>query len=152
MHRLGITTTAALLALGVGLTACGGSGSKALSRAELGKRANAICQDAGADAQKLKQPADNATPEQRAAWLGKVSRVADTMTRNLAALAPDDAAKADWDVFLAKEKANDALYRTIGEKAHKNDPSLQRDLRRILPLADAIATAARKVGATGCTD
>lgn len=134
--------------LGLGLTACGGGGE--LSKKDLAKKANAICVKADNQGKAIATPANIQDAAQAAKYFDKAAPIVDKATKDLKALKPAKAVKADWNDFLAKqERANDLLAK-VRRKADAKDASGLQDLQNFSGLATDRAAAAKRVGATGC--
>ena len=151
-------TTIALIAAvaSLGLAACGSSDDSSssddgtLSRSELAAKADAICKT-GEDAVNTVTAPDNVADASDAeAYFAKVVPLHQKQTDDLAALEPDDEAKADWEAFMAAQTADQELLDTILAKAKAKDPSGQEDLKKVAPQAEAFAAAAKKIGANVC--
>jgi septal ring factor EnvC (AmiA/AmiB activator) len=140
----------------LGLAACGGSDDSSssddgtLSRTELAKKADAICQTGEDDAEAVTAPADFSDANDAAAYFGEIVPLHQKQTDALAALKPDDEAKADWDAFMATQLANQELLDTILAKAKAKDASGQQDLQQFTEKAKQFAAAAKKVGSDVC--
>lgn len=146
------TMVSLALAASLGLAACGGGdeGDSGLARAKLVKKADAACSKAltAARAVAVPESLDDATVA--AAFFGKIAPITHEKTEALAALEPAADVKADWDVFIAKQRAVDDLLQKITRKAKAKDPSGQQDLAGASGPAEEVAAAARKVGAKQC--
>jgi hypothetical protein len=157
MHRKATIVLIALAAC-LGLAACGGSSDKkssnsndgTLSRSEIAKKADAICKTGETDAGAVKAPADFSDANAAAAYFEKIVPLHQKQTDGLAALKPDAATKADWDAFMKTQNDNQTLLDRILAKAKAKDPSGQKDLAQIAPMAEKFSAAARKIGAKEC--
>jgi len=141
----------------LGLAACGGSDDKSssasedtLSRSELATKADAVCKTGEADAAGVTAPSDFSDASAAKSYFEKVVPLHQKQTDGLAALKPDDEAKADWDAFMKTQNDNQVLLDTILAKAKAKDPSGEKDLQQIAPKAQLFATAAKKIGSTEC--
>jgi hypothetical protein len=150
-------TTIVLMAIAacLGLAACGSSDDSSsddgtLSRSELAKKADAICKTGEKDAEAVKAPASFDDANDAAAYFEAIVPLHQKQTDSLAALKPDDGAKADWAAFMATQNANQALLDTILAKAKAKDPTGQQDLQKFTTQSQAFAAAAKKIGSTGC--
>jgi len=146
-----ILAGAVILALSIGITACGSSGSRSsasgLSRSELAAKANAICAVAISHSPSKRLPAgfmDNAAS--LAAIYDKALPVIDEQTKALRALTPAAGAAHDWRAFVTSEVAVDRLFHR--ERAALIS-SVGLDAEKVRPLQDLVATAT-KIGATTC--
>jgi len=145
------TATVVLLAgLSAGLVACGGSDGDALSRAELAARADAICMTGEREAERVKPPADFADPAASFEYFAKIVPLHQKQTDSLAALEPDEDAKADWDALIAAQRRNNELLIVIRDKAKAKDRSAAADLRTFSASSRRFAAAAAKVGSKEC--
>lgn len=149
-------TAVALVALAacLGVAACGGSedGSSgdALARSELVERADAICKEGETAAAAVEAPEDLTDANDAAAYFEQIVPLHRKQTDDLAALEPDDAARADWDAFMAAQNANQRLLETILAKAKASDRSGQQDLAQFTAKSQEFARAATKVGSKEC--
>jgi hypothetical protein len=137
------------LALATSFAIAGCGGSDGLAKADLAKKADAICATAKADSLKLKQPTDFATnPSAAATYLEKVSALTHKESDDLAALTPADDVKADYDALVAAEKKLVTGLDGVVAKAKAKDASGLKDLSALDP-KDFVA-ASNKIGAKGC--
>jgi hypothetical protein len=143
------TIALAAVAACLGLAACGGSDDK-LSRSELAAKADAICKTGETDAAAVTAPASFADANAAAAYFEQLVPLHQKQTDALAALKPDDDAKADWNAFVATQNANQKLLDTILAKAKAKDASGQQDLQAFQAKARQFAAAAKKVGSSEC--
>lgn len=147
------------------LAACGGSDDKSssdssggsastsdsgLSRTELATKADAICKTGEDDAATVTAPSDFSDATAAEDYFAKVVPLHQKQTDALAALSPDDEAKADWDAFIKTQNDNQALLDSILAKAKAKDPSGEKDIEQIVPLAQKFSAAATKLGSSGC--
>ncbi len=130
------------------LTACGGGGG--LKKADLAKKANAICAGAKKKASAVQPPSDLKDAKAAAAYFDKIVPITDKETSDLAGLEADDAAKSNWDSFVSAQKSANTLLKTIRDKADSADASGLKDLQKVPAAGKKVATAAAKVGASGC--
>jgi hypothetical protein len=156
MHRKA-TIVLIVLAACPGLAACGGSSDKSsksndatLSRSELVTKADAICKTGEADAGSVTAPKNFSDANAAASYFEKIVPLHQKQTDALAALKPDADAKADWDAFMKTQNDDQALLDTILQKAKAKDPSGEKDLARIAPLAQKFSAAAKKLGSNEC--
>jgi septal ring factor EnvC (AmiA/AmiB activator) len=150
-------TTITLIAVAacIGLAACGGSDDESsddgtLSRSELAAKADAICKTGENDAKTVMAPENLADANDAAAYFAEIVPLHQKQTDSLAALKPDDDAKADWDAFMATQNANQKLLDTILAKAKAKDASGQKDLQQFTVKSQEFAAAARKIGSDAC--
>jgi hypothetical protein len=153
IRRATIACVAAAACLG--LVACGGSDDKSsddskLSRTELAAKADAICKTGETDAESVTTPASFDDPTAAAAYFEKIVPLHQKQTDSLAALKPDDAAKADWDAFMKTQNANQQLLNTILAKAKAKDATGQQDLQQFTVKSQEFAAAAKKIGSDEC--
>lgn len=155
MHRKATIVLIALAAC-VGLAACGGSSDKTssddgkLNRTQLAAKADAICKPANASADAVTAPASFDDADAAAAYFAKLAPLHQKETDDLAALKPDDEVKADWDAFMATQNANNAMLKTILDKATAKDPSGKQDLQQVPAQVARSTAAAKKFGSTEC--
>ncbi|HZQ66846.1 MAG TPA: hypothetical protein VFA66_16645 [Gaiellaceae bacterium] len=130
----------AVLALVLSAAACGGGGSKTLSKEEYGSRLNAICKDAAAQEKEI------GTPTSPSELVGKGPELRAALDRAIAKaekLKPPDELKTAADKFLAESKQLSSLLRRIVDAAGKNDVAT---LARLGAQAQTIGTDAAAVG------
>ena len=138
---------AALLAVCVAVAGCGGSST--LSRAELVKKANAICAQSESQAAKLQAPTSSDAKSQAAYW-DKAVPVVSNASSQLSALKPDSSTSADWNAFIGKLDQIVDLYNKAKTKFDAGDASGQKYIDQTHALALQANTAAIKVGAAKC--
>jgi hypothetical protein len=146
-------------ALTLGLTACGGgddSSSKALSKADLATKADAICQARDAAAEKVKAPADfgqpNSDPAAAAAYLVQLAAITRKEATDLKAVTPADAARADWDGLVTEGEALATFLDGLVAKAKAKEASGIDDIPKLDPIAQRFKAAAQKVGSKDCAN
>ena len=121
-----------------------------LSRDELAAKADVICKTGETAAQAVTAPSSFADADAAAAYFEKIVPLHQKQTDDLAALEPDDEAKADWDAFMATQNENNELLKTILAKAKAKDATGQKDLQKFTKNAQAFAAAATKLGSSEC--
>jgi hypothetical protein len=147
MQRLLPLTIVACL----GLVACGGDDDKKLSKADLAKKANQICQKARDDSDAIDQPSDLfQNPVAAASYFTKVEPVLKKRTDELAKLKPDDDIKAAWTQFVARQKQAYDVIVTVRDKAKAKDASGVQDLAKASRIDAKLVPEAAAVGATQC--
>ncbi len=140
----------------LGMAACGGSDDASsddskLSRSELATKADAICKTGETDAETVTAPANLDDANDAAAYFEEVVPLHQKQTDSLAALEPDDDAKADWDAFMKAQNDNQALLEQILAKAKAKDATGQQDLQKFTTSnSQAFAAAAKKIGSAEC--
>ena len=154
MYRKATIVLIALIAC-LGLAACGGSDDKSsddggLSRSELAAKADTICKAGETSAETVTAPASFADADAAAAYFEQIVPLHQKQTDDLAALEPDDEAKADWDAFMKAQNDNQALLDNILAKAKAKDASGQQDLAQFTSKSQEFATAAKKIGSEEC--
>jgi hypothetical protein len=148
----------AILATSVGLTACGSSSSSSdsakaddgLAKSALVAKVDAICTKAVTDSQAVAAPASYDDPTVAAAYFDKIAPITASETAALVALQPADDVKADYAAFTKAQQAANTLLQTIMKKADTKDASGLDDLKQVTPAGQAVAAAAKKLGATTC--
>jgi len=149
------TIVLVLVAACLGLAACGGSDDESsddgkLTRTELAAKADTICKTGEADAEAVEAPASFDDANAAAGYFEKIVPLHQKQTDSLAALEPDDEAKADWDAFMDSQNANQKLLDTILAKAKAKDPTGQQDLAQFTAKSQEFAAAAKKIGSDEC--
>lgn len=140
---VGLALTACLV-----LPACGGD--EKLSKSDLAKKADKICQKAETDAKGVKAPSNFDDPDATAAYFDKVVPLAQKQSDDLTDLKPADDVKDDWNDVVDKQKEANDLLKTIRDKAKAKDESAKADLQKLVTSAEGFSKAAKKVGANGC--
>lgn len=149
MKGLRIAVIGGVAALAV--AGCGGGSDNALSKAELAKAANKICQKYAAEGQKLGQP-ELSDPAKAQEYFNKAADLAKKQEGELSDLDPASDVQADWDKLIkssqdATKLLND-LASAAGSKDQEQGAKLIQDLTTVSQQLD---DAASKVGATDCT-
>lgn len=147
-----IRSTAALIALTLGLGACGDSGGSGstLARTDLIAKANQICTTAQSKSAAIQAPKSLADPVQAAKYFDQVAPITAEETADLKALEPDGDAKSDWNAFVSAQAAANSLLQQITHKADAHDPTGLQDLRKAPAAGQKVAAAATKLGASNC--
>jgi hypothetical protein len=156
--RKAASLASAVIALG--LTACGGStssngnggtsASPSLSRVEIDRRANAICDAAGKQLTRLPHPGSITTINQAAPYFDQATRIADDLTSKLQALRPAADVKADWDAYLKLQVEATRKFDSVRVKADRNDNSGLKELQSLQKKTPAVDAAANRAGARVC--
>jgi hypothetical protein len=138
-----------VVAVSLGLTACGGSDDKKLSKSDLAKKANEICKPAKTKRSAIDQPADlTANPVAAAAYFDKVVPITQKETDDLAKLKPNDDIKSDWTQFVDRQKQATTTLVTIQQKAKAKDRSGLQDLAKLNRIGTKLTDEANAVDAT----
>jgi hypothetical protein len=128
---------------------CGSGGG--LAKADLAKKADAICAKAKDSSTKIKQPTDFATnPSAASDYLDQISKLTHTEADELAALKPAKDVKPDFDAMVSAEKKLVSLLDGVVDKAKNKDASGLKDLAAINP--QDFVNASKKIGANGCAE
>jgi len=143
-------TVSLVVAVSVVVAACGGGDDK-LSKADLAKKANAICKKTGAEGRKIPAPANLAQdPVAAAAYFSKIVPIGQKEVDQLSDLKPADDVKDDWNQFLAREKQAEETLKTIRDKAEAKDQTGLTDIARGTRISKKLDAEAAAVGATSC--
>jgi hypothetical protein len=118
---------------GLLLAGCGG-----LSKEELVAKANAICQKAESDFDKVKQPSSLSDPDAASKYFDQLVPIAEKQLTDLRALEPPDEIKADYDAFVA---ANDKFVKQLKELVAA---AKAKDAQKGVQLASDLQTTARE--------
>lgn len=142
---------AAALVIGGG---CGGGDDApdGLARAELTKRADAICAKATDEVARVK-PLDEASgSKELTALIGQVRRIAEGQRRELAALEPADDARADFEALLTAERRQlEVLTRLERDAVGARPKRFLGEVARTAAATDeALNAAADRLGALRC--
>ncbi len=144
----------ALVAVSLGLAACGGDSGNQLSLGDLATRANAICGQAAAQIKAAGPQPDSysANPRAATAYLDKIVTISDNTVAQLASLQPDAGAKAKWQAFVSANQQAQVALDNARAKADRNDPSGLQDFdNAVTSLQQQINTTAKAVGAVSCS-
>jgi hypothetical protein len=140
-----------VVAVSLGLAACGGSDDKKLSKSDLAKKANGICKPAKTKRSAIDQPADlTADPVVAAAYFDKLIPVTQKETDDLADLKPADNIKTDWTQFVNRQKQATAQLILVRDKAKAKDTSGLQDLAKLNRIGNKLTDEANAVDATEC--
>jgi vacuolar-type H+-ATPase subunit I/STV1 len=141
---MGLGALAALAVAGCG-------GDEGLKKADLAKKANAICKKYAEEGKKLGQP-DLSDPAKAEEYFQKAADLAAKQQDELADLKPVDSLKSDYDKLVnVSQDATDLLgdlASAAGDKDREQGAKLIQDLTKTSQELDDAATA---VGATDCT-
>jgi hypothetical protein len=148
----------AILATSVGLTACGSSSSSStttsadegLSKSALIAKVDAICTKAITASQAVEAPASYDDPTVAAAYFDKIAPITASETSALVALKPAGDVQGDYAEFTKAQQAANTLLQTIMKKADSKDASGLDDLNKVAPAGQAVADAAKQLGAKTC--
>jgi hypothetical protein len=132
----------------VGLSACGGSSG--LARKDLVARANAICAKSEADLKAVPPVTKPGDTKQLTAYFDKAAPIGTSETNALAALKPASDVKADFDAFIAKQRAANDVLQTLRAMADAKDPGEVAALGVLTGVSNNVSVTARVLGATGC--
>jgi hypothetical protein len=147
---------AAVLVLVPVLAGCGGGGGggggdDALSKAELVKRANAICARYAKQGDALKAPSDITDPAQARRFFDRAHDIAEHQQRELEGLRPGGSAKAQYQALTKATGDATTLLEDLAVAAKARDAQKGASLlRRLQPDSDAVDKAANAIGATRC--
>lgn len=149
---LGLLVICCLTAGGCGGSGAGaGAGDGGLPRAELARRADAICRRANADTEKITRPVSFAEPKQAARYFAAAVPPAERQQRELEALRPERDVRATWDGFVADERKAVELLRELRDVARSGDADgVVTRLGRLAPLDKAVSARADPLGARAC--
>ncbi len=136
-------TTAGLLAAG-----CGSSDSDGLDKADLAKKADAICVKYNAKVKQLGEPSDVAS---FGPYLDKLLPLSVAQREELADLKPDDAVKAEWEANLRDYDTQQQGLKDAQAALKQNDQAeFQRIIEDLTPLGDASDKKLDAFGAPHC--
>lgn len=135
-----------------GLAACGssGGGGKALSRADIVKKATAICKTADTESNKIKQPSNISDATQAATYFDAISKIAHKQHDEMSNLKPADAVKADFNAYLAEEAKAVKLVDDIAAAAKAKDAKKGAELMQQVSANTSFLAAAKKLGVPSC--
>jgi hypothetical protein len=115
------------------LAGCGG-----MSKEELVSKANAICQKAESDFDKVKQPSSLSDPAAASKYFDQLVPIAEKQLNDLRALEPPDEIKANYDAFVA---ANDRFVKQLKELVAA---AKAKDAQKGVKLAGDLQTTAKE--------
>lgn len=143
---------AALVAAGCGGDDGGsGGGGDALAKAELVKRANAICAKYSKEGDSLKAPENIADAGQAADFFEEAQDIAGRQQDELEGLTPADDVKADYDAMTAATGKATNLLSDLADAAEGKDAGKGAQLlQQLQPASDDVDKTATKLGATNC--
>lgn len=146
--RLSLPTPFAIAALALGLAACGGDDK--LSKADLGKKANAICKDFDKKIAAVPQPIGARNVGTAAAYYDQTRPIVNDLIRQLDKLEPEDSLTKDWTTFVDKQKEAARLLTDLIKQIKERDDTAQQTLTQINTAVETGSAAARRAGATAC--
>lgn len=135
------------------LVACGGgddNGGDTLKKADLVKKAEAICSDVEKKANAVEVPQNIADAGQAAPYFKKLAGFAHEQHDKLSALKPESAAKADYDAFLKAEDTAVELIDGLAKAAADKDAAKGAELLQQVSANTTYEAAAKKAGIAGC--
>jgi hypothetical protein len=147
--RLSLPAALITALLTLSLAACGG-GSDTLSKAELTKKANAICKDFDKRIAAVPQPTGARNPGTAAAYYAQTRPIVSQSIVSLKKLKPGDSVKKDWKIYLDKQDEAARLLDDLVKQINERDPNAQRTLAQINAAAATGTAAIRRVGASSC--
>jgi hypothetical protein len=147
--RLSVPATFAIAALALGVTACGGGDDK-LSKADLGKKANAICKDFDKKIAAVPQPTGARNVGTAAAYYDQTRPIVNDLIAKLDKLEPEDSIKKDWTTFVDKQNEAARLLTELIKQIKDRDEAAQQTLSKINAAVETGSAAARRAGATAC--
>jgi len=141
-----------VVAVSLGFAACGGDDDdETLSKADLAKKANAICKEANEDSGPITAPPDvYENPVAAEAYFGKLAPIYQKQVDGLAKLQPNDDTKAAWTQFLDREKQSNETLKTALAKAKAKDPSGVRHIAKQQRVLTKLTSEATAIGASEC--
>jgi hypothetical protein len=128
--RIAVVTVAGAVMLAAG---CGGDDSNTLAKAELAKKADAICAKYNAKQKALKDPTDT---KGFITYLEQLAPIADGQFKELSALKPADAIKSEWKAIL---EDYDKLRATAGEAKTALEKNDQKTFAKVAASADGLS-------------
>jgi hypothetical protein len=148
--KCAVTASFATAALSLGIAACGGGGDgDKLSKADLGKKANAICTDFRQEMARVPR-AQARTAEQIVSTIDRTRTVLRGTVAKLEKITPADSVKADWENYVNTEKDAVGLLDTFLEQVTSRDRRAQQTLVKINAIVGRERSAALRIGAAAC--
>lgn len=155
MRAPALTLTALACCVGLFAAGCGGGdgagSAETISRAEVVKRADAICAEADAASAKVTQPSDTSDLTQAATYFKGLLAPTRRELERLRSLKPDAAAKSDLGALVSAIDAGVADLAMLSATAQsKNATAVQELLGSLSERAMAVQRAAERLGAQRC--
>jgi hypothetical protein len=147
--RLSVAATLATSVLALGVGACGGGDDK-LSKADLGKKANAICKEFDRKISAVPQPTGARNVGTAAAYYDQTRPIVADLIAKLDKLEPEDSIKKDWQTFVDKQNEAARLLTALIKQIKERDEGAQQTLASINSAVATGSSAARRAGATSC--
>lgn len=135
---------APLALAGLLVAGCGG-----MSKEELVSKANAICQKAESDFDKIKQPSSLSDPAAASKYFDQLVPIAEKQLNDLRELTPPDEIKANYNAFVA---ANDKFVKQLKDLvAAAKAKDAQKGVKLASDLQATAKEATEKARAAGLT-
>lgn len=151
-HLRALLTCSTVVALGLAFWTAGCGSSSGLSKSELAKQVNSICDQYNSKIKAIKQPSDLASnANSAAAFFDQVAPLFDQALAKFKALKPADSVKTQYNDFLGKISSLASLIDQIKAKADAKDKTGVALLPQIQPATTAANSAADSLGATDCS-
>jgi hypothetical protein len=149
--RRSLAATFAISVLALGLAACGGGGEDdKLSKTEIGKQANAICQEFDKKIAAVPQPTGARNPGTAAAYADQTRPIVRQAIAKLDELEPEESIEKDWTIFIGTQKEAANLLDDLVEQIKERDAGAQDTLGKINAAAESGNVAAKRLGASSC--
>lgn len=143
------TITLAALA-SAALVAAGCGGSSGLSKADLAKKANAICSKYSEKGKALGSPNLN-DPKQAEDYFNKATALARSQQSELEGLDPEQSVKADYGKLTKATGDATQLLADLAAAAKAKDRKKGVELvQKLQPISTAVENAANTIGASAC--
>lgn len=137
-----------VVAAALAVAGCGGGGG--LSKAELGKKANAICAKYSKEGQKLGAP-DLQDPKKAEDYFNRAADLAQRQQDELEGLEPASSVKDDYDKLTQATQDATDLLGDLADAAKDEDREKGTELvQKLTPLSAEVDSASKKVGADDC--
>jgi len=130
------------------LAACGGGDE--LPKAELGKRASAICEKYSKEGRKLGSP-ELTDPKKAAEYFSKAEALSQKQQNELEGLEPASEVEDDYEKLTTATDEATTLLGDLSSAAESNDKQKGGELLQKLPdVSSKVSSAAKAVGADNC--
>ncbi|MDQ3675895.1 MAG: hypothetical protein M3401_03675 [Actinomycetota bacterium] len=146
--RLSVAAPLAISMLAMGVVACGGDDK--LSKADLAKKANAICKNFDKKIAAVPRPAGARNPGIAAAYYEQTRPIVDDTVSELKKLDPEDSVEKDWKTFIDKQDELVRLLEDLVQEIKSRDAKAQQTLGQINSGGADASAAAKRIGANSC--
>ena len=145
-----IQRTAPVCVVLAALAVAGCGGDDGLSKAQLAKKANAICAKYSKEGQALGSP-DLSDPEKAEDYFNRATDLANRQQKELEGLDPAESAQSDYAKLTKATQGATDLLADLASAAKAKDQERGVELvQRLTPLSAEVDSAAKEIGADSC--